>query len=165
MPSEPLPLLLTHREYDPELYQSRAPARTFFLLKPDAVQRGLVGAILRKIEQAGFRLERQERLRPARADFHALYRDHQDLPHFEDLLDFMTSGPSIAGVLSHDAGDTVDRLRKLIGPFRAPREPMTIRWEFMDPDAPGYQNLIHASDSASAASAEALLFLKGGLSL
>jgi nucleoside-diphosphate kinase len=166
MPSEPPPIVLTHRDYDPDFYRAReSPARTFCLLKPDAVARRLVGTILNCLETRGFRLFYLQTVRASAADIIALYPHVAPQPHWPELLAFMTSGSMVAAVLGGvpSIPDPVGALRRQVGPFGSPFVPGTIRRLYMRSDDPPYHNLVHAADSPAAAAREAAIFLREGL--
>lgn len=86
---------------------------TFTMIKPDAVKAGNIGAILKMINDAGFRIVamKQTHLSPAKAgEFYAV---HKERPFYQELVDFMSSGPIVAAVLERE--DAVAEFRKLIG--------------------------------------------------
>ena len=87
--------------------------RTFTMIKPDAVQDGHIGAILDKINAAGFRIVamKMTKLSPEKAgEFYAVHRER---PFYQELVDFMSSGPIVAAVL--EKGNAVEDFRTLIG--------------------------------------------------
>ena len=104
-------------------------SRTLFLCKPDAVERGLVGEILHRVERKGIRIVAMD-LRRIDADLAGRhYAEHRDQPFFADLVAFITSGPLVAMVL--EAGpDTWAVVRRLMGATN-PREadPGTVRYD------------------------------------
>ena len=129
-------------------------SKTLFILKPDAVERRLVGKILARVEEAGFVLRRLEmvRLTPERA--RRFYAVHEGKPFLDDLVRYMTSGPCVPVVL--EAEDAVPRLRKLMGatdPAKAERG--TIRAEF---GRNIQANSVHGSDSDENARTEIVFF-------
>jgi nucleoside-diphosphate kinase len=124
--------------------------RTLTIIKPDAVQKGVVGRVVTKIEEAGFRIlaARLVHLTPAQAA--GFYIVHKDRPFFGSLADFMTSGPCIPMVLEGD--HAIQRLRDLMGatdPSKA--APGTIRRELATSIE---SNVIHGSDSPQSAAFE-----------
>lgn len=129
--------------------------RTLVILKPDAVERGLVGEILGRLERKGLRFERLELRQLDVATVREHYAEHRDKPFFDDLVAFLTRGPV---VLAQVAGprDTVATVRTLMGatdPLQA--APGTIRGDLaMLID----ENLIHGSDSPASAARELALF-------
>ena len=76
-----------------------APERTFSIIKPDATQRNLTGAINSMIEGAGLRIVGQKRIRMTRAQAETFYAVHRQRPFFAELVEFMTSGPVVVQVL------------------------------------------------------------------
>ena len=131
--------------------------RTFSIIKPDAVKAGNAGAILSRIEQAGFKLVavRQRRLTPAEAE--GFYHVHRERPFFSSLCSFMSSGPCITLVLEGD--NAVARLREIMGatyPARAAAG--TIRKDFATSIE---ANCIHGSDAAETARFEIGYFFAG----
>jgi nucleoside-diphosphate kinase len=81
---------------------SMAVERTFSIIKPDATQRNLTGAVNALIEQAGLRIIAQKRLRMSRAEAETFYAVHRERPFFGELVEFMTSGPVVVQVLEGD---------------------------------------------------------------
>src|ERR1043166_6743730 len=79
----------------PARTKSMAVERTFSIIKPDATQRNLTGAINALIEQAGLRIVAQKRLRMSRAEAETFYAVHRERPFFGELVEFMTSGPVV----------------------------------------------------------------------
>ncbi|MBP2622371.1 nucleoside-diphosphate kinase [Streptococcus oricebi] len=134
--------------------------KTFFIIKPDGVKRGLVGQVLQRIEQRGFQLEKLE-LRPAPSselvDQH--YEALVDKAFYPLIRDFMTSGPIVVGVIS--GPQVISCWRKMMGATR-PEEalPGTIRGDFAQ--APQgdetIQNIVHGSDSPESAAREIALW-------
>lgn len=128
--------------------------QTFFMVKPDAVARGHVGEILSRVEKAGFRIRALKMLQVDKELAEKHYAEHRDKPFFKDLVDFITSGPSVAMILEGE--DVIKRLRELVGETN-PREAArgTIRADF---GADVGRNAVHASDSKEAAEREINLF-------
>jgi nucleoside-diphosphate kinase len=124
--------------------------RTLTIIKPDAVQKGVVGRVVTRIEEAGFRIlaARLVHLTPDQAA--GSYIVHKDRPFFRSLAEFMTSGPCIPMVLEGERA--ILRLRDLMGatdPAKA--APGTIRKELA---ASIEANIIHGSDSLESAAFE-----------
>ena len=90
-----------------------AVERTFSIIKPDATQRNLTGAINALIEQAGLRIIAQKRLRMSRADAETFYAVHRERPFFGELVDFMTSGPVVVQVLEGE--NAIAKYREIMG--------------------------------------------------
>jgi nucleoside-diphosphate kinase len=128
--------------------------RTLVLIKPDAVRRGLVGEILRRLERKGLTIETMvlRRMDAALADAH--YAEHVEKAFYPPLKDFMTGGPLVAMVLSGDAA--VDVVRGLVGATDGRKAAAgTIRGDF---SLSNRENLVHASDSADSAKREIALW-------
>jgi nucleoside-diphosphate kinase len=124
--------------------------RTLVLIKPDGVQRGLVGRILGRYEDRGLKVVGLKLVRVDRALAERHYAVHRARPFFASLVDFITSGPLVAAAL--EGPNAVAVVRAVNGATR-PEEaaPGTIRGDFALETA---QNLVHASDSAETAAAE-----------
>jgi len=124
--------------------------RTFLMVKPDGVQRRLVGEIIRRFEAKGFTLAALEMVKPTREQAEAHYGVHRGKPFFEDVVSFISSGPVVAMVWEGD--DVVALSRKLIGATKpADSTPGTIRGDFANSIE---ENLIHGSDSHENANLE-----------
>jgi nucleoside-diphosphate kinase len=134
--------------------------RTFIAIKPDGVQRGLVGEIINRFQQKGFILVGMKFMQVSRELAEEHYGVHRDRPFFNGLVDFITSSPVVAMVWEGDG--VVASARKLIGatnPLAA--EPGTIRGDF---GANIGRNIIHGSDAVETAQQEiALWFTKDEL--
>jgi nucleoside-diphosphate kinase len=87
--------------------------RTFSILKPDATERNLTGAINAMIEKAGLRVVAQKRVRIAREQAERFYAVHSERPFFRELVDFMISGPVVVQVLEGD--NAIARYRDVMG--------------------------------------------------
>ncbi|MEN9215994.1 MAG: nucleoside-diphosphate kinase [Gloeomargarita sp. HHBFW_bins_162] len=128
--------------------------RTFVAIKPDGVQRGLVGEIIRRLEAKGFTLVGLKLMRVSRELAEKHYDVHRERPFFPSLVEFITSGPLVAMVWEGDG--VVASARKLIGatnPLTA--EPGTIRGDFGISIG---RNLIHGSDAIETAQREIALW-------
>lgn len=128
--------------------------RSLVLLKPDAVRRGLVGEVVRRIEAKGYALVTLE-LRTATPDLLAKhYAEHEGKPFYQPLVDFMLSGPVVAMVLEGER--CIEGFRSLAGatdPTVA--APGTIRGDLgRDWGVAVQQNLVHGSDSEESAARE-----------
>lgn len=132
--------------------------RTLVLIKPDGVKRSLVGEILKRIEDKGYTLEALE-LRTADRDLlGAHYEEHEGKPFFEPLVDFMSSGPVVAAVVSgHQVIASFRTLAGATDPVAA--LPGTIRGDLgRDWGLKVVQNLVHGSDSPESAEREIALW-------
>ena len=128
--------------------------RTLVLVKPDGVQRLLVGRILARFEERGLKLVGLKLVRVDRVFAERHYAVHRGKPFFEGLLDFITSGPLVA--LALDGPNAIGIVRSMVGATR-PHEaaPGSIRGDLAVETA---QNLVHASDSPETAAAELALW-------
>jgi nucleoside-diphosphate kinase len=128
--------------------------RTFVMIKPDGVQRRLVGRIVERIEQKGLSIVGLKLIRMARARAEQLYGVHQGKPFFETLVAFVTSSPVV--VMAVEGHQAIAVVRKLLGAtFGFNAEPGTIRGDF---GASKGFNLVHGSDSAESAARELPIF-------
>jgi nucleoside-diphosphate kinase len=132
--------------------------RTLVLIKPDGVQRLLVGRILARFEERGLKLVALKLVRVDRPFAERHYAIHRGKPFFEGLLDFITSGPLVA--LALDGPNAIAVVRSMVGATR-PHEaaPGSIRGDLAVETA---QNLVHASDAAETAAAELALWFSPG---
>lgn len=128
--------------------------RTYVMIKPDAVERGLVGRIVSRFEDAGLGIERMEYGMLDRSQAEANYAEHEGKPFYEGLVSYVTSGPVVKMVITGPGAVAI--CRKLIGATDpAAADPGTIRGDFgLTLDA----NLIHGSDSADSATREIGIF-------
>ena len=124
---------------------------TFTMVKPEAVEAGNTGAILNKIEKAGFRIVAMKKVFLSKERAGEFYAVHKERPFYGELVDYMSSGPIIAALLEKD--NAVLDFRTLIGatdPSEAAEG--TIRAEFAESKA---KNAVHGSDSDENANIEA----------
>jgi nucleoside-diphosphate kinase len=131
--------------------------RTFSIIKPDAVEAGRAGAILDRIERAGFGLVAVRLRHLTRRQAEGFYYVHRERPFFASLCAFMSSGPCITLVLERE--DAIARMRELMGatdPAKA--APDTIRKDFA---ASIERNAIHGSDAPETARFEIGYFFPG----
>jgi len=132
--------------------------RTLVLLKPDAVQRGLVGPILGRLEAKGLRIVGLKLRRFPRPLIEKHYDVHKSRPFFHSLVDFMTSGPVVA--LALEGKSAIAVTRRLLGKTDASEaEPGTIRGDFALSRS---NNLVHGSDGPESAEKELTLFFEPG---
>jgi len=130
--------------------------RTYLMVKPDGVQRSLVGEIVSRFEKRGFKLAGLKMLRISRALAEKHYGEHRDKPFFTPLVDYITSGPVVAMVI--EGKDAVSAARDMMGatnPLKA--APGTIRGSYGIDIG---RNIIHGSDSPESAAREIGLFFK-----
>lgn len=130
--------------------------RTLIIVKPDAVQRGIASAILQIFEGKGLRFAGLKLMQISRSLAEQHYAVHQGKPFYEGLVEFISSGPVIVGVL--EGPNAIEAARNLMGatnPVTA--APGSIRGRFALEIG---QNLIHGSDSPDTAQTEVNLFFK-----
>ncbi len=131
--------------------------RTLAIIKPDGVSNGLIGEIIKRIENEGIKIVGMKMLHLDRFKAEGFYYVHRSKPFFNSLIDYMTSGPIVVMVLQ--APDVINRWRKLMGatdPKQA--EPGTIRAEM---GLNIERNVAHGSDSKDSAMYEINYFFKG----
>jgi nucleoside-diphosphate kinase len=133
-----------------------AVQRTLILLKPDAVQRRLVGEILGRFERKGLRLLGLKLVQAGRDLAEKHYAVHKGKPFYESLLKFLVSGPTVAMVW--EGREAVQVGRNLMGPTDgAKAPPATVRGDFA---VSVQNNLVHGSDSVENAQAEIALWFR-----
>jgi len=128
--------------------------KTYCMIKPDAVARGLVGRIVARFEEVGLTVERMELGMVTAEQAAANYAEHEGKPFYAGLVEYITSGPVVKMVLS--GPDAVPVVRKLMGATN-PKDaaPGTIRGDFgLTLDA----NIVHGSDSPESAEREIAIF-------
>ena len=132
--------------------------RTLVLLKPDAVERGLVGEIVSRFERRGLTIDAMQLRTLDNATLATHYAEHQGKPFYADLVEFMSRGPVVAMVVA-GPDDTWEILRSMMGATN-PRAaaPGTIRGDL---GTIFTENLIHGSDSAESAAREIQIFFPG----
>jgi len=133
--------------------------RTFVMAKPDAVERGLVGEIVSRIERKGLTLVAAElrAVDTALAEEH--YAEHAEKPFFGELVSFLTRSPVFAMVVEGPADNTFSLVRKMVGATKVDdAEPGTIRGDFATITT---ENLVHASDGHESAAREIALWFPG----
>jgi nucleoside-diphosphate kinase len=130
--------------------------RTLIILKPDAVQRGLIGEIITRFEKKGIVVVGAKFTRIPQGTAETHYAPHKGKPFYEGLVRFMTSSPVL--VLALEGKDVIAVSRKMMGAtFGSKAEPGTIRGDF---GVSNSFNLIHGSDSPEASDKELKLFFK-----
>ena len=132
--------------------------RTLVLLKPDCVQRRLIGTLMQRFEQKGLRLVALKFVQPSRDLAEKHYAVHKGKPFYESLLNFLTSGPTVAIVW--EGREAVAVVRGMMGPTDGTKAaPATLRGDFA---LSVQNNLIHGSDSTENAAAEIVLWFSPG---
>src|SRR6478735_761505 len=134
-----------------------ATERTFSIIKPDATERNLTGAINAAIEKSGLRIVAQKRILMSRREAETFYAVHKERPFFGELVDFMISGPVVVQVLEGE--NAVVRYREVMGatdPAKA--APGTIRKVHAKSIS---ENSVHGSDAPDTAQQEIAQFFSG----
>ncbi|WP_026369192.1 nucleoside-diphosphate kinase [Kallotenue papyrolyticum] len=130
--------------------------RSLIILKPDAVQRGLIGTIIGRLEQRGLKIIglKLAQIDTALAQQH--YAEHQGKPFFNGLVEYITSGPVVLLVVAGE--NVVEMVRSMVGATNpAKAAPGTIRGDFAVSIG---RNLIHASDSPASGEREVGIFFR-----
>ncbi len=136
-----------------------AVERTLILAKPDAVVRGLSGEILARFERRGFKLLAARLVSADRELGETHYAEHSEKPFFGELVEFITSGPTLAFVLEGEGA--IATARKTIGATNpADADPGSLRGEFA---LAMPNNLVHGSDSPDSAEREIALWFPDGV--
>ena len=128
--------------------------KTFFMIKPDGVQRNLIGQIISRVESKGFNITKIKMMTISKELAEEHYGEHKDKPFFDDLVSFITSGPVVA--MQVEGEDVVLQIRNIMG-ATDPSEstPGSIRGDLateLD------KNVVHGSDSEESAERELSLF-------
>jgi nucleoside-diphosphate kinase len=130
------------------------PETTLLIIKPDAVSRNAVGAILKRVEDRGFKIRHLKMTRLTRGEATRFYAVHFGRPFFDGLIDFMTSGPVVP--LALERNNAVSFLREVVGVTdSAQAAEGTIRRDF---GSDVQRNAVHASDSPETAADEIAFF-------
>ncbi len=127
---------------------------TFTIIKPRAVSKGFAGPILNKISESGFKISALKMLQLTRKEAETFYEVHRERPFYNELVEFMISGPIVVGILEKE--NAVEAYRRLIGatdPAKA--EEGTIRKLYAESVQ---ANAVHGSDSDENAAIEAAFF-------
>ena len=128
--------------------------KTFFMIKPDGVQRNLVGEIISRVEAKGFKITKIKMITISKELAEQHYGEHKDKPFFSDLVSFITSGPVVA--MQVEGENVVLQLRNLMGATNPSEStPGSIRGDLateLD------KNVVHGSDSDESAERELSLF-------
>ena len=130
--------------------------REFVMIKPDGVKRGLVGEIISRIERKGLKIVALKMLRMSLEQAKELYKEHEGKPFFEDLINYVTSGPVVAMIV--EGPNAVEVVRRMIGDTDGSKAPPgTIRGDFALSKA---RNVVHATDSPEKVKREYSIFFK-----
>lgn len=130
--------------------------RTLILIKPDGVQRGLIGEIISRIEKRGLKIAGLKLMQVSKELAQQHYAEHKERPFFGDLVEFITSGPLVA--MAIEGTNAIALMRKMMGSTNPQEAPLgTIRGDFALTVA---YNIIHGSDGPESAVRELKLFFK-----
>ena len=130
------------------------PERTLLIIKPDAVSRNAIGAILKRVEDRGFRIRHLKSTRFTHEEATRFYAVHEGQPFFDGLIDFMASGPVVPVALERE--NAVLLLREIVGVTDSSKAAEgTIRKDF---GTNIQRNAVHASDSPETATREIAFF-------
>jgi len=133
--------------------------RTFSIVKPDAVAKNVIGKIYDRFESAGLKIVASRMLHLTREQAGGFYAVHKERPFYNDLIDFMTSGPVVVQVLEGE--NAIARNREIMGATN-PQEaaPGTIRADFAQTVD---ENAVHGSDAPETAAVEIAFFFPDGV--
>jgi nucleoside-diphosphate kinase len=128
--------------------------KTFFMIKPDGVKRNLIGEVVSRVEEKGFEITKIKMMMISKSLAEEHYGEHKDKPFFNDLVEFITSGPVVA--MQVEGENVVTQIRNLMGATNpSDATPGSIRGDLateLD------QNVVHGSDSDKSAERELNLF-------
>jgi len=128
--------------------------RTLSIIKPDGVARGLIGDVVKRLEQAGLRIKGMKMIRMSKEQAKGFYKVHEGKAFYESLTDFMSSGPCVVMVLEGE--NAIEKYRKLMGATNYEEaEEGTIRKEFATDIE---KNVVHGSDARETADFEIRYF-------
>lgn len=134
----------------------RAEERTFVAVKPDGVQRGLVGEVIKRLETKGYKIVAMKMLQATDAQAKVHYEEHKDKPFFPRLIQYLQSGPIVAMVVQ--GFNVVAGVRHLMGSTNPDEaEVGTIRADFAQVKE---YNIVHGSDSVASAEREIKIYFK-----
>lgn len=134
-----------------------ATERTLSIIKPDAVAKNIIGKIYTRFEDSGLRIVAAKMLHLTRDQAGEFYDVHKERPFYNELIEFMTSGPVLVQVLEGE--NAVLKNRDIMGAtFPKDAKPGTIRADFCDVDGDQGENAVHGSDSAENAATEITFF-------
>jgi nucleoside-diphosphate kinase len=127
---------------------------TLLIVKPDGVRRGLIGEVLRRVEAKGLAIDRLQLITIPRETAEEHYGEHREKPFFDELVEFITSGPVVVARVSGDSA--IDAWRTVMGPTDPiGAAPGSIRGDFATVIG---ENIVHGSDSPTSAARELKLF-------
>jgi nucleoside-diphosphate kinase len=128
--------------------------RTFSIVKPDGVQKNLIGEVYRRFEQAGLQIVAARMVHLSREQAEGFYAVHKERPFYNDLVSYMISGPVVVQVLEGE--NAIQKNREIMGATNpADADPDTIRKDFAESIE---ENVVHGSDSPDTAAEEIRYF-------
>jgi nucleoside-diphosphate kinase len=134
-----------------------AQERTLSIVKPDGVQKNLIGEVYRRFEEAGLRILAAKMMHLRKDQAEQFYAVHRERPFFADLVTYMTSGPVMVQVLEGD--NAIARNREIMGATNpSDADPGTIRADFATSIE---ENVVHGSDAPETAAVEIAFFFGG----
>ncbi len=134
--------------------------QTLSIIKPDGVQKNLIGEIYSRFEKAGLEIVAARMMHLTTEQAQGFYAVHKERPFFNDLVSYMTSGPVIVQALSGE--DAIAKNREIMGATNpADAAPGTIRADFAESIE---ENIVHGSDGPDTAATEIAFFFSDGLS-
>jgi nucleoside-diphosphate kinase len=132
--------------------------RTFSIVKPDGVEKNLIGEVYRRFEQGGLQIVAAKMLHLSKAQAEGFYAVHKERPFYADLVSYMTSGPVMVQVL--EGADAIRKNREIMGATNpADAAPGTIRADFA---ASIEENVVHGTDGPDTAAIEIAFFIAEG---
>jgi nucleoside-diphosphate kinase len=132
--------------------------RTFSIIKPDGVEKNLIGEVYRRFEKAGLRIIAARMLHLSKQQAEGFYAVHKERPFFADLVKYMTSGPVVVQVLEGE--NAIAKNREIMGATNpADADPGTIRADFAKSIE---ENVVHGSDGPDTAAVEIKFFFDKG---
>jgi nucleoside-diphosphate kinase len=135
-----------------------ATERTFSIVKPDGVEKNLIGEVYRRFEQANLEIVAAKMLHLTKAQAEGFYAVHKERPFYADLVNYMTSGPVVVQVLEGD--NAIAKNREIMGATNpADADPGTIRADFATSIE---ENVVHGSDGPDTAAVEIAYFFDEG---
>ena len=136
-----------------------AVEQTLSIIKPDGVQKNLIGEIYSRFEKAGLEVIAARMMHLTTEQAQGFYAVHKERPFFDDLVSYMTSGPVMVQVLSGE--DAIAKNREIMGATNpADADPGTIRADFAESIE---ENIVHGSDGPDTAATEIAFFFSDGL--
>ncbi len=134
-----------------------ATERTLSIVKPDGVQKNLIGEVYRRFEQGGLQIVAAKMIHLSQEQAEGFYAVHRERPFYADLVSYMTSGPVVVQVLEGE--DAIGKNREIMGATNpAEADPGTIRADFAESIE---ENVVHGSDGPDTAAQEISFFFDG----